>query len=184
VVSDPPAEHTANRINFGLLKENIMSERLEAHKQKLAESRVTLNAALDRVGTRADEQIYSEGAQWTVRQLVIHLMLADKGHNNMIAHYAEGKEFIPADYDIERYNKRSVDKQPETTLEQAREALTQSRRELLAWFDAQPDDSFLDKTGRHANLKILTISQIIDVMCGHEIGHANDIVAMLVRTEA
>ena len=102
----------------------------------------------------------------------------------MISNYAEGKEFIPADYDIERYNKRSVDKQAEVTLEQAREALAQSRRELLAWSDDQPDDSFLDKTGRHANLKIMTISQIIDVMCGHEINHANDIVAMLVRTEA
>ena len=156
-----------------------MSERLESHKQKLAESRATLNAALDRIDTRGDEQIYSEGAQWTLRQLAIHLMLADKGHNNMISHYAAGKEFIPADYDIERYNKRSVEKQAEVTLEQAREALAQSRRELLAWFDAQPDDSFLDKTGRHANLKILTISQIIDVMCNHEIGHANDIETML-----
>jgi hypothetical protein len=161
-----------------------MSERLESRKQKLAESRAKLDAALDRIGTRADEQIYSEGAQWTLRQLAVHLMLADKGHNNMLAHYAEGKEFIPADYDINRYNQRSVDKQAETTVEQARAALAQSRSELLAWFDAQPDDSFLDKTGRHANLKIMTISQIIDVMCGHEINHANDIVAMLVRTEA
>ena len=156
-----------------------MSERLESHKQKLAEARATLNAALDRIGTRSEEQIYSEGAQWTLRQLAVHLMLADKGHNNMIAHYAEGKEFIPADYDIQRYNKRSVDKQAEVTLEQAREALAQSRRELLTWFDAQPDDSFLDKIGRHANLQIMTISQIIDVMCGHEINHANDIVSML-----
>jgi hypothetical protein len=161
-----------------------MSERLEVHKQKLAESRAKLNEALDRIGDRGEQQIYSEGAQWTIRQLVIHLSLADNGHNRMIDHYAQDKEFIPADYDIERYNKRSVEKQADTTLQQARDALAQSRQELLAWFDNQPDDSFLDKTGRHPNLKILTLSQIIDVMCNHEIAHANDILALLVRSES
>ena len=161
-----------------------MSERLEVHKQKLAESRAKLNEALDRIGDRGEQQIYSEGAQWTIRQLVIHLALADNGHNRMLDHYAQGKEFIPADYDIERYNKRSVEKQAEMTLQQARDALAQSRQELLSWFDNQPDDSFLDKTGRHANLQIMTLSQIIDVMCAHEIGHANDILALLVRSES
>ena len=161
-----------------------MSERLEVHKQKLAESRAKLNEALDRIGDKSEQQIYSEGAQWTIRQLAIHLALADSGHNRMLDYYAQGKEFIPADYDIERYNKRSVEKQAEMTLQQARDALAQSRQELLTWFDNQPDDSFLDKTGRHANLRILSLSQIIEVMCNHEIAHANDILALLVRSES
>ncbi|MDQ7026916.1 MAG: DinB family protein [Anaerolineae bacterium] len=161
-----------------------MSERLEAHQQKLAASRAKLNDALDRIGDRGDEQIYSEGAQWTLRQLVIHLVLADVGHNRMLYHYAEGKEFIPADYDLERYNKRSVEKKVEMTLEQARGSLAQSRQELLEWFDKQADDSFLDKEGRHATLRMMTLSQIIDVMCGHEEGHANDILAMLTSADS
>ena len=156
-----------------------MSERLERHKQALAESRALLNQALDRIGDRGEEQIYSEGAQWTLRQLAIHLMLADAGHNQMLYHYSEGKEFIPADYDIERYNSGSVKRKNETTLAQARAALQQSREELLVWFDKQTDDAFLDKEGRHATLRILTISQIMDVMAAHETGHANDILAMV-----
>ncbi len=156
-----------------------MSERLEQHKQQLADSRAQLLDALQRIGERGDEQIYSDGAQWTLRQLAIHLALADAGHNNMIYHYAEGKEFIPADYDIERFNKRSVEKRAEMTLEQAMAGLNQSREELLAWFDAQPDDSFLDQSGRHASLRIMTISEIIDTMAEHERGHTHDILAML-----
>lgn len=161
-----------------------MSERLDVHKQKLVESRAKLNDALDRIGDRGDEQIYSDGAQWTLRQLVIHLMLSDAGHNRMVSHYAEGKEFIPADYDLQRYNKRSVEKKAEMTLAQARDSLAQSRQDLLEWFDKQADDSFLDKKGRHATLQILTIAQIIDVMCGHEDGHTSDMLTMLVSSES
>jgi uncharacterized damage-inducible protein DinB len=156
-----------------------MSESIDYHKNRLAESREKLNQALDLIGDRADEQIYSEGAQWTLRQLAIHLALADTGHNRMMYNYAEGKEFIPADYDLERYNKRSVEKKEEMTLAQARELLAQSRAELLEWLDSIEDESILDKTGRHATMKIMSLSEIMDFMAGHEEGHADDIMAML-----
>lgn len=156
-----------------------MSERIATLKQNLSDARSKLNEALDSIGDRADEQIYSDGAQWTLRQLAIHLALADAGHNRMVWSYADGKEFIPADYDIERYNKGSVQKKAEMTLAQARESLNQSRVEFLSWLDALEDDSVLDKTGRHASLRILTLEQIIGVMCSHEINHANDIMAMV-----
>lgn len=156
-----------------------MSERIDYHKGRLAESREKLNQAFDSVGEHVDEQLYSEGAEWSIRQLAIHLALADIGHNRMIKHYAEGKEFIPADYDLDRYNKRSVEKQEEMTLVQARESLAQSRAELLEWLDGVEDDSVLDKTGRHATMKIMTLSEIMDIMAGHEESHADDILAML-----
>ena len=160
-----------------------MSDRLEHHKIQLAESRTKLNAALDQIGNRSEEQLYSDGAQWTLRQLAIHLALADAGHNQMLYHYTDGKDFIPADYDINRYNKGSVARKSEMTMEQIRESLNQSRQELLAWFDAQADDSFLDKTGRHPNMKILTNSEIINVMVWHEGAHSDDILAMVAPVE-
>jgi hypothetical protein len=153
----------------------MMGERLEKHKARLAAARARLEAALDQAANLGEVQIYSEGAQWTVRQLAIHLAIADKGHNSMVFHYAEGKEFIPADYDIERFNKRSVERQAEMTLEQARESLRQSRAEMLAWFETVSDESVLDKEGRHANLQIMPISRILDIMAGHEDLHTADI---------
>lgn len=154
-----------------------MSERIARRKARLAESRATLNQVLDLVQNRADEQLYSDGAQWTIRQLAIHLALADKGHNQMLFHYAEGKEYIPADYDIDRYNKRSVDKSDSMTFEQARASLAESRAELLAWLDTLTDETILDKTGRHATLQIMSLSQIMEIMARHEEGHAKDMQA-------
>ncbi|MGJ3237454.1 MAG: DinB family protein [Anaerolineae bacterium] len=156
-----------------------MSQRIATLKQNLTQARSTLNQALDRAQDHADEQIYSEGAQWTLRQLAIHLALADIGHNQMVWQYAQDKEFIPADYDINRYNKRSVEKQDEMTYAQARASLAQSREAFIAWLDALDDDSVLDKTGRHATLRILSLEQIIGIMYQHEIAHANDIMGMV-----
>lgn len=159
-----------------------MSERIDYHKKRLAESREKLNQVFDSIGERGDEQIYSEGAQWTLQQLAIHLALADTGHNRMVYRYAEGKEFVPEDYDINRYNKRSVEKSAEMTLAQSRESLAQSRSEFLEWLDNLEDESILDKTGRHATLKIMTLSEIMDTMAGHEEAHADDMIAMLAQS--
>lgn len=155
-----------------------MSVKIDQLKQNLSDARTTLNRAFDAIGDRAEEQIYSEGAQWTLRQLAIHLALADIGHNRMVFSYANDKEFIPADYDTDRYNKRSVEKQAGMTIEQARASLLNSRQEFLTWLD-NLDENILQKTGRHATLKIMTLEEIIGIMCSHEEAHAKDMMAML-----
>lgn len=156
-----------------------MSEKIAQLKQNLDKARTALNEAFDLIGDRGDEQIYSEGAQWTLNQLAIHLALADIGHNRMVMSYAADKEFIPVDYDIERYNKRSVEKKADMTLQQSRASLKQSREDFIVWLDRVEDDSIFQKTGRHAILEIMTVEQIIGVMCYHEENHAKDMVAML-----
>ncbi|MCS6835823.1 MAG: DinB family protein [Anaerolineae bacterium] len=151
---------------------------IEALQDQLAQARAHLLDALSRVGDRVDAQIYSEGAQWTVRQLAIHLMIADQGHNNMIFAAARGENIIPEDYDLERFNRRSVEKAAEVSLEQAIERMSESRRALLEWL-ADKDDSVLAHEGRHASLHMMTIAQMMGVMVGHERGHADDILRFL-----
>lgn len=159
---------------------NKSTQRIEELTQRITAARERLNAAFDQIGDRADEQIYSEGAQWTLRQLAIHLALADAGHNNMLYHYAEGKPFIPADYDLERYNQRSVEKRADMTLQQARDALAKSREELHTWL-ATVDDSVLEKRGRHPAKDDVTLEWIMRAMAQHEAGHAADIEALLAQ---
>jgi hypothetical protein len=149
-------------------------ERIEAHVEKLNQARQFLLATLSKIAERGDEQIYSDGAQWTVRQLAIHILIADKGHNAMILGAARGESIIPEDYDLERFNKRSVDKSAEMTLEQVEAGLIHTRAELLTWL-AEQNDSVLDKQARHATLRIMSISQMLDIMAWHETTHSTDI---------
>lgn len=151
-----------------------MSERKQKIKNQLHDARTYLNAVLDHVDGRWDEQVYSEGLQWTVRQIVNHLADADKGHNHQVMNIAEGRDIIPEDFDVEYYNRRVTEKTQEKTAEQSRADLAKSREALLAWLD-EVDDSKLDREGRHASLQVMTVEAILSIMSAHERGHAQDI---------
>lgn len=152
--------------------------KIQQHKEKLATARQHLNTVFDRVGDRWDTQVYSDGAQWTVAQLAAHLMITDKGHNNMVMAIAKGENTIPEDFDLERFNRRSVEKQAGITPAQIRENLQATREALNTWLDTL-DEALLENKGRHGSMHILSISQILDVMANHERDHANDILKAL-----
>ncbi len=155
-----------------------MSHRKEQIKKHLDESRAFLNDVLDQVGDRWEVPIYSDGLQWTVRQIVAHLVDADQGHNMQVMNIAEGRDIIPEDFDIERYNGSRTRKNAEKTVEQSRSELEKSRSELLDWLFLA-DESKLDNRGRHASLKIMSVEEIIQNTGNHERLHAGDIAQVL-----
>ncbi|MCB9436355.1 MAG: DinB family protein [Anaerolineales bacterium] len=153
--------------------------RIPAIKEALAASRHRLNAVFDQVGDRWDEQVYSEGAAWNVKQLATHLAVSERGLAGQVIGIAEGREVIPADFDLERFNRRSVDKRVEMTIEQIREELAKARQELLAWVDSITDESILDNEGRHASMNIMSSEAILYQIADHERAHADDIAKAL-----
>jgi DinB superfamily len=155
-----------------------MSERIQKIKENLANGRARLNYVLDRVGDRWETPVYAEGAAWNVLQLVTHLMITDKGHNNTVIGIAKGEEIIPADFDLQRYNKRSVEKRGVMTPEDVRAALATTYAERNVWLDSI-DDATLDKKGRHGSMRILSIAEILHVVANHDRDHANDIARVL-----
>lgn len=155
-----------------------MSERIDKIKKDLADGHARLNHVLDGVGDRWETQVYSDGAAWNVHQLATHLMITDKGHNNTIMGIAKGEEVIPADFDLQRYNKRSVEKRGEVPIEEIRANLETTFNERNQWLDTI-DDATLDKKGRHGSMRILTIEEILKVIADHDRDHANDIARVL-----
>jgi hypothetical protein len=155
-----------------------MSTRKQKIEETLDESRDYVNMVLDQVGDRWETQVYSDDLQWTVRQLVVHMADAERGHNYQLMNIAEGKDVIPEDFDIERYNAGMTKKTADKTAEQARQELAESRQALKAWL-AGLDDAKLDMEGRHASLRILPVAQILQWMPIHERGHAEDIAKAL-----
>jgi hypothetical protein len=155
-----------------------MSERIERYKQELASARRYLHAVIDQVGDRWETQVYADGAAWNVRQLLVHISEADKGMTSQVMGYAEGREIVPPDFDINRYNRRVNDKLGHVTPEDALDTLEQSRATLLAWLD-NADDALLDKEGRHATLVIIPIWKFLETMANHERTHAQDIARIL-----
>lgn len=153
--------------------------RISAIKEALATSRQRLNAVLDQVGSRWEHSVYLEGAAWNVKQLATHISITERGLANQAIGISEGREVIPADFDLERFNRRSVEKKAELTVEQIRAELANARHDLLAWLDSITDESILDNEGRHASMQIMSSEAILYQMADHERIHADDIARAL-----
>ncbi len=151
---------------------------IEQLKTQLADARAYLNHVLDQVGDRWDMQIYSDGAAWTARQLLIHLAISDNGQTSTVMAIAAGQDNVPADFDLERYNRRSVEKRADMTPAEARQMLADARAKLTAWLDTIDADT-LNKRGRHASLNVYSVAEFLQVMADHERAHAQDIARVL-----
>ncbi len=151
-----------------------MSEQKSELKAKLVQTRTYLNDVLDQVGERWETQVHTQEGGWTVRQLVNHIASADRGHINMVKGIAEGVEVVPADFDLERYNRRTTEKTADKAAPLSRQELEQQRAELLEWLDGV-DDSKLEREGRHGTLKIMSVAQILRVVAMHELTHGREI---------
>ena len=155
-----------------------MSEQVTQLQDKLTESRAYLDSILAQVADRWDVPVYSDGLEWTVRQIVLHLADAEKGHNLQVRNIAEGRDIIPEDFDLERYNRRQTEKSAERTLESALHELETHRQELMDWLFTI-DENLLAAKGRHATLKIMTVDEILETLVQHERTHADDIARAL-----
>lgn len=137
-----------------------------------------MNRVLDQIGDRWEQQVYSDGLAWTVRQVLLHVADADRGHNRQAMGYAEGQQVIPPDFDVQRYNTRTTEKLASKTVEEARTEMTQSRQALLEWLDSV-DEEKLDLEGRHASGNVMTVRNMLRIQAIHEQTHAREIAAAL-----
>lgn len=159
-------------------------ERIEGLKQRLDASRQALNTVLDAVNERWEVPVYSDGAAWNVRELLIHLSIAEAGVFTNIQRIINGEPGVPDDFDIDRYNQRSVEKRADTSPEDARTSLAESRQQLLSWLDTLSDPAVLVKSGRHPAGQIFTIEEMIKIIALHERDHAKDIAHALDNYES
>ncbi len=152
-----------------------MSDRIPKIKDALVQSRQHLNAAFEQIGDRLDTPVYSEGAAWNIHQIFIHLSVSENGLANQAMGIAEGREVIPPDFDLERWNRRSVEKQAEKTIEELRAELETARQQLMTWLDTIKDETVLDREGRFATLETYTVEQVLFQIANHEKTHVDDI---------
>lgn len=143
--------------------------------QQLAESRAYVDAVLDRVGNRWGWRVYGDDSAWNARDVLIHIATADEGQTKTVMAIAQGENPIPADFDVNRYNRRMQEKRAEMTVEQARELMRENRAKLNTWIENALTDAMLAKVGRHATLQEMTIEQFLQTIATHERNHASDI---------
>lgn len=143
--------------------------------QKLAQSRLQLKQVLNQLSP-ADwqTQIYSEGAQWTVADIIAHLIDSERGMSIHIHRIRQGQPTIPAEFDLEAWNRQLETRYPERKPGELQLALAETRtRTLNEMSQLEPED--WAKTGRHPARGEISINQYYETIYLHELMHSKDI---------
>lgn len=146
-----------------------MGERIEALKRELQEARDALLAEVDRIveGEWAKPTVV-EG--WTVRDQLAHLAYNQPGQPKVIRSILEGKGGTSANFDLNYYNRRGLEKQQGKSVEQLKAELAAGHADTLKLLDELSDED-LDKMGNHASAGHTTLENIFRTIARHDREH-------------
>ena len=86
-----------------------MGEQIDLLVRKLRDEGEVLVARLAALPPEAWEMpVYGEGQAWMVRDVLAHLVSAERGHQRLIADVAAGGSGSPPDFSVDEYNRRHV----------------------------------------------------------------------------
>jgi DinB superfamily len=115
-----------------------------------------------------------EGAEWKARDVLNHVTISEGGQLTVIQRVLAGQGGVPDDFDLNRYNRRSVQKQAERTVADMLAGLEHDHAQVLGALDAV-SEADLDKTGRHARGDTLTVEQFFHRITEHRRQHAQEL---------
>lgn len=94
-------------------------------------------------------QLYADGAQWTVRQVLAHFVAIEGSMQWLFKNLLSGGPGAPPDFDFERFNRTQTPKFDGLTLEELVERFEAVRRETIRIVREMKEED-LDREGLHA----------------------------------
>lgn len=120
------------------------------------------------------KEVYTEGATWTIRNVLSHFVTAERGLLKLFENIRQGGAGAGEDFSIDRYNAAMQARTQELTLQELLEQYKAVRAESIAW-TARLSEADLDKQGRHPFLGVTTIREMVKMLFLHNQLHYRDI---------
>ncbi|GAB4526099.1 MAG: hypothetical protein Fur0018_11200 [Anaerolineales bacterium] len=127
--------------------------------------------------------VYSEGAEWTVRDILAHIASAESSIPRLIRALLEEGRQPPPDFDLDAYNRRKVREMAEMTPE-ALLALFEQRRAATVALVEGLSEADLQRVGRHPFLGEAPVEEMLKLIYRHIQIHQRDIRRTLNRDAA
>ncbi len=147
--------------------------------QKLTSEGEKLAAFLESLSEQQwKTEVYTEGAVWTIRSILAHLVTAESAFIKLFDSIREGGPGVSEEFSIDRYNARQQEK---TSALQVSELLLQFRdvRAEMVRFVSGLQDEDLEKIGRHPFLQRTTLREMIKMVYLHNQIHYRDLKKVL-----
>jgi hypothetical protein len=94
-------------------------------------------------------QLYQDGAQWTVQQVLAHFIAIERSMQWLFRDILAGGPGAPPDFDFERYNRAQTPKYDGLTLDELIERFQAVRQETIRIVREMKEED-LDREGMHA----------------------------------
>lgn len=119
-------------------------------------------------------EVYTEGAVWTIRNVLAHLMTAERAFLRLFADICAGGPGTSEDFSIDRYN---ASQQAKTQALLPAEVLQEYRdvRAQMVAFVSGLQESDLQRVGRHPFLQVTTLREMIKMVYIHNQTHYRDL---------
>jgi hypothetical protein len=139
--------------------------------RKLNEARAGLLAFFTQLEPEAWETaVYHEESNWTITDILRHLVDAERGMTGLISQWQQGKNPVPPDFDLERWNNRVIQKAADKSSTELLIEFNENRSKLFTLIKTiQPED--WAKQGRHGSLRIMSIEEVCHLIADHERDH-------------
>jgi hypothetical protein len=121
-----------------------------------------------------EKVIYSEGSQWSVRQVLAHFVSAEHSLCRLVENIAAGGSGSPEDFDLDGYNERKVRELEDVSTADLVEVFRHNRQKTASIVAGlKPED--LQRQGRHPFLGLAPLSEIIKIIYRHNQIHIREI---------
>lgn len=125
-----------------------------------------------------DREIYTEGATWTVRNVLAHLVTSERGLLKLFEQIRQGGAGAADDFSIDRYNAAMQERTKAATPGELIEQYEEVRDHAIAWVSGLKEPE-LDITGRHPFLGQTVIREMIKMLYIHNLTHYRDLKKVL-----
>ncbi len=115
-----------------------------------------------------------EGALWKARDVLAHLAVSEGGQLGQINRCLAGEKPVPDDFDLTRFNRRSVQKQADKAVAEMLREIETAHAQVLDLLD-KVAEADLDKSGRHARGDVITVEQFFIRTTEHRRQHAEEL---------
>jgi hypothetical protein len=123
-------------------------------------------------------EVYTEGATWTIRNVLAHFVTSERGLVKLFESIREGGAGAADDFSIDRYNESQQQKTKEFTPAELLEQYKSVRATSVEWVTGLKDAE-LEITGRHPFLDVTTIREMVKMLYLHNQIHYRDLKKVL-----
>lgn len=121
-----------------------------------------------------DIQVYSDGGQWRIRQILAHFVATEASLQKLVKNILDGGEGAPQDFDLNRFNESRVSRLEGTPPSELLASFYELRQQTVQLVAQIPPEDLL-RTGRHPFLGVASLEEIIKLMYRHNQIHQRDI---------